>query len=81
MAERVGRRVTPGAIYPTLDRLELKGLVRSRPDAPRPERGGRSRRVFELRPAGLKALRRTWGQFATLARGLEHALEADPDRS
>ena len=76
---RVGRDVTPGAIYPTLARLEERGLVKSAATDPRPERGGRSRRVFELRPQGLKELRRTWRQYAVLARGLEHAL--DPGHS
>ncbi|HET9372710.1 MAG TPA: PadR family transcriptional regulator [Vicinamibacterales bacterium] len=76
---RVGRDVTPGAIYPTLARLEDRGLVKSVASDPLPERGGRSRRVFELRPQGLKELRRTWRQYAVLAHGLEPAL--DPERA
>jgi DNA-binding PadR family transcriptional regulator len=75
--ERVGRDVTPGAIYPTLARLEERGLVSSVASDPRPERGGRSRRVFELRPQGLQELRRTWRQYAVLARGLERALDPE----
>jgi DNA-binding PadR family transcriptional regulator len=72
--ERTGRRVTPGAIYPTLDRLERKGLVRSYAGAPVPERGGRSKRHFVIERAGLAELRRTWGQYAALADGIERAL-------
>ena len=74
--ERTRRRITPGAIYPTLDRLERKGLVRSYEGDPVPERGGRAKRHFVIRRAGLLELRRAWGQYAALAAGLEDALEA-----
>ncbi|HUL74675.1 MAG TPA: PadR family transcriptional regulator [Vicinamibacterales bacterium] len=72
--ERTGRRVTPGAIYPTLDRLERKGLVRSYEGDPVPERGGRAKRHFVIRRAGLAELRRAWGQYAALAEGVERVL-------
>ena len=45
LEERIGRRVSRGAIYVTLDRLEAKGLIQSRMSAPRAERGGRPRRL------------------------------------
>ena len=48
--ERTGRDVSLGAIYPTLDRLEDKGLVTSWMGEPTGERGGRSRRHFQLLP-------------------------------
>ena len=72
--ERAGRSITPGAIYPTLDRLEARGLLRSRVGDPTPERGGRSRRHFKVTPAGLKEIRRSWNQTSALAAGL-HALK------
>jgi PadR family transcriptional regulator len=75
---RTGRSVTPGAIYPTLDRLERKGLVQSYVSDPEPVPGGRARRHFILRPAGLREARRAWKQYATLASGID-ALE--PRRS
>ena len=74
--QRTGRRVTPGAIYPTLDRLERKGLVRLYAGDPVPERGGRSKRHFVIERAGLRELRRAWGQYAALADGVERELEA-----
>ena len=37
---RTGRALTVGALYRTLDRLELKGYVASRVGDPTPERGG-----------------------------------------
>ncbi len=67
---RTGRSITPGAIYPTLDRLERKGLVQSYVGEPEPVPGGRAKRHFTLRPAGLREARRAWQQYATLARGI-----------
>jgi DNA-binding PadR family transcriptional regulator len=48
--------VSLGAIYVTLDRLEDKGLVSSRLSDPTPERGGRSKRVYQLEALGERAL-------------------------
>lgn len=78
--ERTGRTVTPGAIYPTLDRLERKGLVRSYAGDPVPERGGRSKRHFVIQRTGLGELRRAWGQYAALANGVEAALRVGKAR-
>ena len=50
---RTGRKVTPGTVYPTLDRLEQKGLVRSWMGKPTAERGGRAKRHYALLPEGL----------------------------
>jgi DNA-binding PadR family transcriptional regulator len=53
---RTQRSVSVGALYATLDRLESKGLLRSRQGDPTPERGGRSKRYFSLTAAGARAL-------------------------
>jgi PadR family transcriptional regulator, regulatory protein PadR len=74
IAATTGREVTPGAIYPTLDRLEQRGLVRSYIGEPVAERGGRAKRHFVLLPSGLKEVQRAWQQYAQLATGLESAL-------
>jgi DNA-binding PadR family transcriptional regulator len=68
--ERTGRSVTPGAIYPTLDRLEGRGLLRSRIGPPTAERGGRSKRLFKLTSAGLREVRAAWRQTSALGAGL-----------
>jgi DNA-binding PadR family transcriptional regulator len=68
---RTGRDVTLGSIYPTLNRLEQKGFVRSYEGDPRPTRGGRSRRHFELLPHGLAALERSRAMLASLWKGYE----------
>ena len=54
--KRIGREVTIGALYSTLDRLEAKGYLHSWFADPTPQRGGRSKRYFQLLPAGLQAL-------------------------
>jgi DNA-binding PadR family transcriptional regulator len=68
--DRTGRSITPGAIYPTLDRLEARGLLRSRLGEPTPERGGRARRHFTVTAAGLREVREAWRQTVALAAGV-----------
>lgn len=68
--ERTGRSITPGAIYPTLDRLKARGLLTSRMGDPVPERGGRARRHFVITPSGLQEIREAWRQTSALASGL-----------
>jgi DNA-binding PadR family transcriptional regulator len=75
---RTGRSVAPGTIYPTLDRLERKELVRSWTGEPTAQRGGRSRRHFALEHAGLRALQESWQGIASLAEGLETVLDPEP---
>ena len=50
-----GRELAIGAVYATLDRLEAKGLVRSR----RVGAEGPTRRLFELTASGARALSQT----------------------
>jgi PadR family transcriptional regulator PadR len=46
-----------GAVYVTLDRLEDKGLISSWLSDPTPERGGRSKRHYQLQALGERTLR------------------------
>ncbi len=69
--EQTGRPVSLGAIYPTMDRLEKKGLVSSSMSEPTKERGGRSRRYFEIEPAGLEALTTARDVFQAMWDGIE----------
>ena len=73
---RSGRDVSINAVYTTLDRLESKGLVRSWISSPTPQRGGRRRRSYALRPAGLTALRQAYRAFTAMSVGFEQELEA-----
>jgi len=66
--ERVtGRDLAIGAVYATLDRLEAKGLVRSK----RTFGDGASRRLFEVTRVGARALRETREMRERLWRGVE----------
>src|SRR3982751_5876483 len=57
---RSGRDVAIHAVYTTLDRLEAKGLLRSWVGEPTAQRGGRRRKFYALRPAGVTALRQAY---------------------
>ena len=72
---RSGRDVSINAVYTTLDRLETKGLLRSWVGEPTAQRGGRRRKFYELRPAGMAALRQAYHAFRAMADGLEQRLD------
>ena len=71
ISERAGRTVAPGALYTALDRLEDKGLVKSRVGEPTPQRGGRAKRFFTVTASGAKALARAQQAFQRLLEGLD----------
>jgi len=72
---RTGRVVSPGAIFTALDRLERRGLVRSRLGDPTPQRGGKRKRHYRLTAGGADALRRTHAALAGMTQGLKPKLE------
>lgn len=57
--EEADRKISVGALYATLDRLERKGFVRSWEGEPTPQRGGKAKRFFKVDGAGISALKRT----------------------
>jgi len=71
---RTGRDVSRGAIYITLDRLETKGYLRSWLADPTPERGGRAKRYYALRPKGVEALKESRRALVALWKGVEAKL-------
>jgi DNA-binding PadR family transcriptional regulator len=71
----VGRRVSRGSVYVTLDRLEEKGWLASEMSDPRSERGGRPRRVVAVTPEGLQQLKRSREALLALWNGLEEAFD------
>src|SRR5260221_4024042 len=54
-----GRSISLGAVYATVDRLEKKGLVRSRLSEATPERGGKPKRYYSITAPGERALAET----------------------
>lgn len=73
---RTGWQVSISAVYTTLERLEQKGLVQSRIGEPTPQRGGRRRKHFELRPLGARAVRAAYEAVTGMAAGIERRLKA-----
>jgi DNA-binding PadR family transcriptional regulator len=74
IAARTGRRVRRANIYTTLQRLEQKGLVSTRLGDPRPERGGKPRRLVSVEPTGLAAVRATTEAIQSMVGGLRELL-------
>ena len=75
VSARSGREVSRATVYVALKRLEQKGLVTSRLGDSTPERGGRAKRFFRLKPSGLKALRDSREMFLGLWRDYESVLD------
>ena len=73
--EHAGREVSISAVYTTLERLEQKGLVRSRIGEPTAERGGRRRRHFEMLPLGARSLRDAYRAISGMTAGIERRLK------
>ena len=68
---RTRREVSIGAVYATLDRLETKGYIKSYHGDPSPERGGRSKRFFQVTANGITAVNRTHRALRSMTEGLD----------
>ena len=68
---RTKREVSIGAVYATLERLETKGYVKSYHGDPSPERGGRSKRFFQVTAKGVAAVNRTHRALRSMTEGLD----------
>jgi hypothetical protein len=64
------------AVLITLNRLEDKGLLQSRYGEPTPVRGGRSKRLFWLKPLGVLAVKQALARIRAMSHGLEPLLES-----
>ncbi len=73
-----GRRVSRGALYTTLDRLEQKGLLRWKIAPGGPARDGAPRRLYAVTAAGVAALRASRRVLTRLWRGIEDTLKERP---
>ena len=72
---RLGRDVTAGAVYATLERLETKGLAVSTLAPGTAIRGGRARRYFVPTAMGIRALNDAKSATDNLWRGLAWPLK------
>ena len=74
--EEGGRRtVWIGAVHTTLDRLDAKGLVRSRL-VPPSDGTDRRRKVYAIDPAGRAAIAQAHETWVRMTRGLKPKLES-----
>ena len=67
---RAGRDASIGAVYATLDRLEEKGLVKSRLGEASAARGGRAKKCFSITAAGARDLEKSQHAFRQMLDGL-----------
>jgi PadR family transcriptional regulator PadR len=74
--KRIGRDVSIGAVYATLERLQTKGYVKSFTGNPTPERGGRAKRFFRITGKGLAAVNRSQRALVSMTEGLTLAPRA-----
>lgn len=71
LESQAGRRLSRGALYTSLDRLETKGYLRWRPESGGPERHGLPKRVYTVLPRGVSALRSSQRILRRMWRGLD----------
>jgi DNA-binding PadR family transcriptional regulator len=72
--EDAGRKVSIGALYTTLSRIEEKGLVISWIGEATSERGGRAKKYFKVQATGARALREAQAARAKLSPDLGFTL-------
>jgi DNA-binding PadR family transcriptional regulator len=73
LEERAGRRVSRGALYSALDRLEQKGYLRWKVESAPPDRGGHPPRRFAVTRAGRTALGEYRRAIDRLSLGVEES--------
>ena len=73
---RLERDVAAGAVQATLERLERKGLVRSKVGSGTPIRDGRARRFYTVLSEGLRALDDARKTHETIWRGFSRPMKA-----
>jgi PadR family transcriptional regulator PadR len=65
-----GRACSIGALYTTLDRLELKGLIKTRMGDATPQRGGRRKRMVRVTAKGAQAASDFYAAVKRVSRGV-----------
>jgi|SRR5665213_999290 len=78
IADRTGREMLQGSVYAVLERLEAKGLMKSRLGEATPERGGRAKRYFTLTAEGVRHVREAQRALEAMWVGLPQNSGAKP---
>ena len=72
--ERTGKRLTRGAVYTVLSRLEKKAYITCTIGPPTPTRGGKAKHLYSVSDVGLQALRTSTRVIEQMRAGLEAQL-------
>jgi DNA-binding PadR family transcriptional regulator len=72
---QANRTLSRGALYTSLERLELKGFLRWKLEAGGPGRAGLPKRIYSVTARGIAALRASHRVLRKMWRGLEDTLE------
>jgi PadR family transcriptional regulator PadR len=70
-----GRKCSIGALYTTIDRLEIKGLVKTWMSETTPQRGGRAKRMVRVTPQGVQAAKSFYEAVIRVSRGASWVAE------
>jgi DNA-binding PadR family transcriptional regulator len=71
--DATGSPCSIGALYTTLDRLEVKGLIKTWMGDPTPERGGRPKRMVRVTAKGIEAATSFYSTVRRVSRGVAWA--------
>ncbi len=71
---KTGRSVRRANVYTTLQRRAAKGFVSTGLGEPRPERGGKPRRLVALEPDGMAALKSTTAAIRAMTAELDDVM-------
>lgn len=71
LREAIGRDVSLGALYSTIERLEKKGYVTSRKGEATPERGGKAKRIVTVTVVGIDMLKQTKSQLDVMWKNVD----------
>ncbi|MDE3272389.1 PadR family transcriptional regulator [Pseudoalteromonas sp. G4] len=71
LIDAIGRDVSVGALYTTLERLEKKGLLTSSQGEAIAKRGGRAKKFYAVSGQGKQALNRSKNALETLWQGIQ----------
>jgi PadR family transcriptional regulator PadR len=76
-----GHHCSIGALYTTLDRLEMKGFINTWMGDPTPQRGGRPKRMVRVTTKGVRAARDFYAAMMRASRGVSWAADRVPNRA
>ncbi len=65
--EKINKDISVGALYTTLDRMEAKSLVKSMVGEATENRGGRTKKYFEVTALGQNSLKQSLSDIASMA--------------